>query len=155
MIPVPNRDKFNRCIGFVLSAEGYWTNDPLDAGKLTIWGISSASFPDEVAKMKTMTEEQAKYYACEIYYNEFWLPLNCDLYDDRTALFIFNLGEACGVPTMQKWLAAYNQNTMTIQQLFLFYQCVIHRLDEIDQYPEKLKFLHGWMNALRDLTNQK
>jgi lysozyme family protein len=98
-------DLFEKCIKIVLKNEGGYGNHPADKGGETIYGIADAAdgkkdgmidinrdgIPD--VKVKDLTVDQAK----EIYYNQYWKPMNIDgLRDEDIALQVFDFGVNAG-----------------------------------------------------------
>ena len=58
--------KFNRAFQSLIALEGGYTNDPVDNGRETKYGITKRYYPK--LNIKTLTLEQAK----EIYYKDYW-----------------------------------------------------------------------------------
>ena len=63
---------FDKLIESVLSHEGGYSNDKVDPGGETNFGISKRQYPD--IDIKNLTVERAK----EIYYQDYWLKGKCD-----------------------------------------------------------------------------
>ena len=63
-----NDKKFNAAIERVLANEGGYSNDPVDAGGETKFGICKRSYPN--LDIKNLTIDEAKI----IYYRDFWEP---------------------------------------------------------------------------------
>ena len=141
-------ETFIKCLPIIFKHEGYRSDDKGDPGKLTIWGISSAYYPNEVAEMDKMTPEKAKDVASDIYYKNYWLPLGCDDYESKLALIIFNLGENCGTGAVKEWLVEL-QLDLTIDKLLL--RCVEYKAKRCNEHPEVRPFLLGWINMIIDL----
>ena len=106
-IPIIDKmTKFNRCIEFILDREGrYLENNPNDLGGLTKWGISKKAYPH--LDIANLTETEIK----EIYYKNYWLPMDCDTYDNKLALAIFDCAVNQGVGTA-KSIKAENPNSV-------------------------------------------
>ena len=106
-IPIIDKmTKFNRCIEFILDREGrYLENNPNDLGGLTKWGISKKAYPH--LDIANLTETEIK----EIYYKNYWLPMDCDNYDNKLALAIFDCAVNQGVGTA-KSIKAENPNSV-------------------------------------------
>ena len=127
-------DKFNLLIGFVIDHEGReYENDPFDPGGETKYGISKKSYPNE--NIAGLTEDRAK----EIYYNDYWLPMNCDNYNIKEALAIFDSSVNCGTDTVKQWLGV---NVVYTDILFKR----LRRYANLCQKNEKLnRYLLGWL----------
>ena len=76
-------DKFNLCITFCKGKEGPYSDDPLDPGGETAWGLSKKAYPH--LDMKNLTWEQAK----EVYRYDRWNPMRGDELPLPIALLIF------------------------------------------------------------------
>jgi len=76
------RNNFDKAIKFTLLREGFISNDPNDMGGFTIFGISSRWYPKEVKELKRLIDEgkveEAKKYAIEFYYKNYWLKAGCN-----------------------------------------------------------------------------
>lgn len=130
-------DKFNKLIGFILKHEGGYVNDPIDPGGETNMGISKRSYPNE--DIKNMTVERAS----EIYFRDYWTPLNCDNYEDnKLALALFDSAVNCGTGSVQKWVSELG-NQITYKNILLKR---LRRYANICQKnPKMSKFLLGWI----------
>lgn len=127
-------EKFEKLIGFVLDHEGReYENVPNDPGGETKFGISKKSFSN--LDIKNLTEEQAK----DIYFNEYWLPLDCDNYPDKLALAILDSGVNCGVETAKKWLP----EELTPEDFL--YKRLRRYANLCQQNPKLNTFLLGWL----------
>lgn len=96
-------DKFNLCITFCKGEEGPYSNDPMDPGGETAWGLSKKAYPH--LDMKNLTWEQAK----EVYRYDRWNPMRGDELPLPIALLIFehsvNQSDATGgVKVLQRAL---------------------------------------------------
>jgi len=91
---------FDKTIKFVLLREGFISDEPHDPGKLTIFGISSRWYPAEVAHLKKLISEgkidEAKQYAIDFFYKEFWLKTGCDSLPYPFNLIVFDTAVNCG-----------------------------------------------------------
>lgn len=74
---------FNKAVEFVLKHEGYYSNDPSDAGGETKFGISKRAYPN--LDIKNLTRDKA----IDIYKRDYWdklpadlpIPIRCVLFD--------------------------------------------------------------------------
>jgi lysozyme family protein len=86
-----SRVKFERAVKRVLEFEGGYSNDPVDAGGETKFGISKRSYPN--VDIKNLTIEDAKF----IYYRDFWEPqLYRDFESAELAEKVFDLAVNVG-----------------------------------------------------------
>lgn len=92
---------FDAAIGLLLSPdiEGGYSNDPLDPGGETHWGIPKRSYPD--LDIRNLTREQA----VEIYLRDFWTPLCCADMPPTLAIALFdaavNQGRTAAIEMLQ------------------------------------------------------
>ena len=70
--------------------EGDMSDDPLDPGGLTRYGISHKSYPGE--DIANLTVERAK----ELYARDFWGPSGCDVVPDKLKYQLFDTGVNTG-----------------------------------------------------------
>jgi lysozyme family protein len=104
---------FNTEIDKILNLEGGYSNDPLDSGRETNWGITvrTARAYGYTGSMKTMTRDQAKKIYREAYWNEMSLD---DIYllGPNVAAEMFDTGVNQGIlqagKYLQKCLNAFN-----------------------------------------------
>ena len=102
-----DRQRFESLIGFVLAHEGGLSEDPVDPGGITHWGISLRSYPKLGPDgIRNLTVEQAR----DIYYRDWWLPLRCpQIHDDKVAQkymdTCINVGRDAGTRILQRAVA--------------------------------------------------
>jgi len=157
-----SQNDFQKSMKFVLDAEGGYTNDPVDPGGETNYGIDKRSHVD--VDIKALTVEQAT----DIYFTEYWVrfnceqfawPLNCVYFDScvntgnkqSNKLLQRAVGtEADGV-LGPKTLGAINSKradtvaNATIDQRQRFYETLAQNR------PTLKKFLKGWTNRNNNL----
>ena len=76
----------------LMKYEGGYVNDPDDPGGETKFGISKRAYPQ--LDIKNLTEADAM----EIFYRDYYLPLNIpDIDDEKTAWQLFDFGVNAGV----------------------------------------------------------
>jgi len=84
-------DIFDRCIKVVLKNEGGYVNHPSDPGGETNFGIAKKFYPD--LDIKNLTKEKA----IEIYYKDYWTPMNLELIADADIILqLFDFGVNAG-----------------------------------------------------------
>ena len=80
----------------VLTAEGGYSNDPLDPGGETIFGVTRREFPNfNGGNFKTATREQA----AALYKTEFWDACHCDVMPPVLAFQALDFAVNSGVGT--------------------------------------------------------
>lgn len=82
---------------FTASEEGGWADHAFDRGKLTRFGIASASHPD--VNLATLTEEGAR----EIRYARYWIPGGCDGFTWPVSLAAYDWYIHSGDPRYRSW----------------------------------------------------
>jgi len=84
---------FEIAFSYIMQFEGEsYTNDPIDPGGETKYGISKRSFPD--INIKNLTREQAK----KIYYQNFWIPSMANkIIDDEFSVKYFDICVNMGI----------------------------------------------------------
>lgn len=84
---------FDRCMEFVLRAEGDTSDHPSDLGGFTRWGLSSRAFPDLDLSKLTLAQ------AIELYRTHYWDPIQGDKLPPSLALVLFDWAVNSGVKT--------------------------------------------------------
>ena len=91
---------FDRAFEIVIGHEGGLTDNPADPGGLTKYGISQRAYPDE--DIEGLTLDRAK----DLYYSDYWLPLQAFELPDRIAVMLFdmavNMGRFSAVKCLQR-----------------------------------------------------
>lgn len=147
----------------------YWeggskiTNNPLDRGGLTKYGISEKAYPN--LNIRDLTEEQAK----EIYYYDYWLKANCENLKPFMRLMVVNAAVNMGVSRAKKILqqtigvkadgivgaktlaaiANYKSMPSTFVTWYATYQ-VLRYLNIIDRRRSQEVFKRGWIRRTFD-----
>jgi lysozyme family protein len=150
-------NRFDCIIKFVLDAEGGYTDDPVDPGGETNYGIDKRSHPD--VNIKELTIEEAK----DIYFTEYWVKFNCEQYDKPVGEVYFDCCVNTGAKQSNKFLQravgtepdgivgpktlaaiygadAYKLAFKVIDQRQIFYENLAANR------PPLKKFLKGWAN---------
>ena len=103
---------FEKALQFILKWEGFISNHPNDPGGFTIWGISSRSYPANVARMKKRIDEgkkdEAFAEAKKIYYENYWLKAKCHEHAFPLNLIMFDTAVNCGRGRANKLLEDCN-----------------------------------------------
>jgi len=69
--------RFNECLAFVLDKEGGYTNDPVDRGGATNYGILQTEYSEYLKRHglpNDSVREISKDHVEDIYYTEYWGP---------------------------------------------------------------------------------
>jgi len=122
----------------VLDREGRaYEHTPGDAGGETKYGICKRDHPN--LDIKNLTEQQAT----DIYFRDYWAPLNCDSYDDKLALAVFDTSVNNGKETAALLIAKFNGKPFTMQD-FLFKRLRVY-MNIVQAKPKNMKFLMDWV----------
>jgi len=92
------KEDWEKAIAFVLKMEGGYTNDPVDKGGETNYGISKRSYPN--LDIKNLTVEAAR----EIYHSDFWLACSCDDLPTPFAISVFDAAVNQGTTPAKRML---------------------------------------------------
>ena len=162
-------DNFENVVKFTLNNEKARTNDPNDIGGLTIWGFASRYWPTEVNLMKTMSPEDAKKRAVELYYNNYWFTGGCNLLPILSSQVHFdacvNPGLGAAIKFLQIVVGAKEDGSLgpNTRKLIDAYvkspsfndKDLAVRLVELREryYKDKnnIRYVHGWLNRCKDL----
>lgn len=120
--------------------DGGYTNDPLDPGGETKYGISKRAHPNE--DIKNLTPERA----LEIYQKEYWNPIGGDNLPLPMCVAAFDSAVNCGVSRCSFWIRNCKDDWATLIHLREeFYKGIVQRK------PAQQKYLKGWLNRTNDL----
>lgn len=84
-------EKFREALNFTLVWEGGYVNNPKDPGGETKYGISKRRYPH--LDIKNLTLQQAK----DLYYQDYWLPVEGYLFSYPKYIYSFDIGVLCGI----------------------------------------------------------
>lgn len=147
-------DSFNRAIDRILAHEGGYSNDRLDPGGETKYGISKRAYPNE--DIKALTRDKAK----AIYRRDYWDAIKGDQLHPALAFQVMdaavNHGGSWASKTLQraaqvtvdgkigpKTIAAANANPRRTIDLFNDYREGFYR-----KLPTFGRFGRGWLARL-------
>lgn len=145
---------------FIKTWEGgdTFTDDPLDPGRATKWGISQANNPD--VDVRNLTELDAQL----IYEKRYWEAAHCHELSEWMQLIHFNCAVNCGVSTAVKCLQRtigskpdgifgkftkdkvnnyFGEKKFTVN--YLGWQ-FIHYFRIVERRGSQFKWLRGWSN---------
>jgi len=98
---------FQEAFGLVIDVEGRYSNDPMDSGGETAWGITEhvarrAGWSGSMKELSRTLPEVKR-----IYYTLYWGPLRLDdinRMSELTAMELFDSGVNCGTGRAAEWL---------------------------------------------------
>lgn len=151
---------------FTLSWEGGYTNDPLDPGGATNFGIIQSRYDqyrNDEKKPKQSVKLITKQEYTEIYEKYYWEPVRAKFVSNPLGLVLFdtavNLGvggciarlqASLKVPVTSKWTQAISDNIHTSDQtkvaLNICNLRIAKRYARVKQRTDQKKFLRGWLN---------
>jgi len=136
-------ENFSKAMDFIFFWEGYYSNNPLDPGKVTIWGLSEVWHPGEVKEMIGMDPITAKEYAKTIYAKDYWNPLDGN-----------NLPAFLDIVLMDIAVRQSVERAKHIQQYAGSWpDAIILSLDYLDDSKNFKTFGAGWAKRLVSLRN--
>lgn len=120
--------------------DGGYSNDALDPGGETKYGISKRAHPNE--DIKNLTPERA----LDIYQTDYWNPIGGDNLPIPTCVVAFDTAVNCGVSRTKVWL----NNTKNDWQALIDTRKQYY-IDLVKAKPALNKYLKGWLNRVGDL----
>lgn len=137
---------FDKALKFVLRWEGFISDDPNDKGGLTIWGISRRSHKNAVDKMNDLIHEEKKDEAFKIaekiYYEVYWLKVNCNMLSYPMNIVMFDTAVNMGRSRANK---LFDQCTGDWRDYLLL------RLYTYSKFKLAKLYFRGWANRVLDL----
>ena len=139
------RANFDKAVSFTILKEtggdpnGGYSNNALDPGGETKWGISKRYHPD--VDIKNLTEEGAK----TIYLSEYWIKAGCDSLPWPLDMVVFDSAVNPGIG-----FALETLRTTRDFRSFLLARTAYY-LDRVKENPKVLVYLHGWLQRICDL----
>lgn len=132
-----------------IALEGGYSNDAVDPGGETKYGISKRAFPD--LDIKNLTPQLAE----DIYKREYWDKLFLDSYTFPPFRWkLFDISVNMGLSTA----TAFNQmlkSKDTIEAVWELTEMQGKRYANIVyQHPERIKYLRGWINRTFELGRE-
>lgn len=140
-------DDFYRCIDIVFEFEGYISNDPVDLGGLTKYGISQKYHPNIDVMYLT------KHDAYKIYRNEYWNVSGCNELRWPLCLVHFDTAVNCGIGVANNLLSLSNGKWDKYLDLR-----IKHYYKIVENKPKQVRFLDGWLNRvnkIKEICNAK
>ena len=141
-------NNFNRTMDFILKWEGYKSENPLDTGGRTIFGIAEKFHPEMVAKIWDMPKEEAREEVKSFYKEEYWDKCDCDNLASPYDMIVFDTAVNMGVSralTFKKQSSGGAGYPAWTDYLIL-------RIEAYNKIAKKNPvFLCGWLNRVIDL----
>jgi lysozyme family protein len=146
-------NNFTRALTFTMKWEGWFSNDKVDPGGKTKFGISDAGdgTVDGLADLnrdgvgdvpvESLTREQAM----DIYYKFYWLACRCNTMNIDKAVMVFDTAVNCGVTKAERWSHGITDLSVLYQRRMDYYINLIRRV------PKFAKYQKGWINRMVDL----
>lgn len=144
-------DIFKQALPQVLKWEGFISDDPHDAGGLTIWGISVRSHKLAVLKMKALIDagkkDEAFKIASDIYYEVYWKKTGCAAFSlsEELAVVLFDTAVNMGRSRAKKLLEATRAVNGDWENFLL------RRLYTYSKFKQAPRYFRGWANRVLDL----
>jgi lysozyme family protein len=157
----------------ILIFEGGFTDNPSDRGGRTNKGVTQRVY-DKYRQTKNLSVGDVAAIADDevrdIYFNEFWLPSQCDKMPDKVSTVVFdssvNNGQTRSIKTLQRAIGATvdgvigketlskitTMDSLTVAHDFLmtkenFYRAIVQN------DPTQQKFLNGWLRRVSFLRS--
>ena len=138
-------DKFTACMKFIAlwewgnKPDGGYTNDPVDPGGETKYGISKRQYPHLDIKNLKLAD------AHEIYKRDYWNSCGADNLSYPLCLAVFDTAINLGQDDSDKWL----KETRDFRAFLDLRVAKYHRL--VARTPKMVKYLKGWLNRVADI----
>lgn len=146
---------FNQAMIFVATHEwgkredGGYTNDPVDPGGETKFGISKKAYPD--IDIKSLTKEEA----FRLYEKDYWNKVVTTNMEPALAITVFDAAVNCGVGRSRSWLAELNEKKDLAgerKSRWFIQRRIQYYLDLVKKKPALNKYIKGWLNRCNDLS---
>lgn len=131
--------------------DGGYTNDPVDPGGETKWGISKRAYPD--IDIKSLTKEEALL----IYEKDYWNKIVKEGMSKQMAIACFDSAVNCGVGRTRSWLdelakAKEKNHLVNNEARWMIQRRTQYYLDLVKKRPALNKYIKGWLNRVNDLS---
>ena len=141
-----SQNNFQSCVGFIIDVqEGtQLTFDPQDPGGTTKFGISQRSHP--LVNVEALTREQAE----DIYYNEYWTPINLENIPAPLDLAIFDSAVNHGVNFAKSLQTIMDYGPISWEGVILFRMKKYWDLAFANKVTKE-RWFFGWIGRLTRL----
>lgn len=143
---------FPLALSFSLKWEGgeKYTNDPVDPGGETKYGISKRAYPDIDIKSLTLQE------ASLLYKKDYWDKIEADKIEKALAIVAFDCSVNCGVGRTKSWLVELEKKAKDLEEekrkaRWLIQRRIAYYNDLVKKKPTFSKYIKGWLNRCNDL----
>lgn len=164
----------DEALKFTLKWEGGYTNDPLDPGGPTNFGIIQSRY-DQYRNDENLPKQSVKLITkkeyTEIYEKYYWDPVRAKWVSNPLGLVLFdtavNLGvggaisrlqSSLRVPVTSKWTQAISDTIHSADQtkvaLNICHLRIAKRYARVRQRADQRRFLKGWLNRDNDLIKE-
>lgn len=138
---------FLKALSFTLKWEGGYSNHPYDRGGPTNKGITQLTY-DNYCKSKGIPNKPVKLISDkeveDIYYKNYFKAADCDKYDDKIAIALFDFAVHSGVVRANDYLRKSNYK---ISDYISLREDFLRRIAKGKQSV----FLKGWLNRIESL----
>ena len=139
---------FNRTMDFILKWEGYKSENPLDTGGRTIFGVAEKFHPEVVARIWDMPKDEAKKEVYPVYKSEYWDKCGCDDLTFPYDMIMMDTAVNMGVGRALEFKGKARGGTdfpvwVDFLMLRIEFYCKIAKNNPV--------FLRGWINRVNDL----
>jgi len=131
------RENFDKSINVLFRIEGYESNNPVDKGGYTKYGLASRYHTD--IDFEKLTREKA----VEIYRERYWKLLKCDELEYPIDMVLFVQGVHLGVGRARQ----YMEESSGLTDFFM--KSLKHYCTRDEE--QRRVFLYGWCNRLLKL----
>lgn len=138
-------DKLTTCMKFVAlwewgnRADGHYTNDPVDPGGETKYGISKRQYPELDIKSLKLAD------AHEIYKRDYWEKCGAADLEYPLCLAVFDTAINLGQDDSDVWL----KETKDFRAFLDLRVAKYHRI--VARNPKMKKYIKGWLNRVNDM----
>lgn len=137
-------NNFVKGLEFIRKWEGGWSNDKLDPGGKTMWGITEAVYLKHYPNNRI--EDATPDEAANIYWEDYWLPSGAGEVPFYYGIVLFDTAVNCGVGRAKALdRIAKGDPEAYINARIQFYTRVV------EKNPPQKKFFKGWINRVTDL----
>jgi len=162
---------FEHALGFVLSEEGGWSDDPVDAGGATLMGVTQGRYDAyrTARNLKRRSVSQATENEIRSIYGEEWESAKCSEWPSPVALVVLDTavqrGPSRAIRDLQEAVGATADGLVgpktraavnAAAPESLVHRLLIARSDHyvarVKAEPEQIRFLKGWMRRVVRLS---
>lgn len=140
-------ERFQRFMPLVLKHEGGYVNHPADPGGATNQGVTQRVYDKYRADEKKEKQSVAKIEkdeVLEIYFKQYYLPLDCDkIKSEPYAYCLLDLAINSGVGKAKTFQVSSNEDVIKLLDMR---EAFFKRIVEVK--PTSQVFLKGWLNRL-------